>query len=139
MSCFVTIALPDFSSCLSANSFFSHCSDIVTNMLWKEWINLIIAFLVLLKHQWERPDKLLYYHHLCSRKKYTIDINSGSKGMWSLIDLLASFSGSRNQKLLSFAKFPKIKERTTEMRSKYHPTIVKMTFSILKCVISSTN
>lgn len=25
------------------------------------------------------------------------------------------------------------------MRSKYHPTVVKMTFSILKCVISSTN
>jgi len=139
MSCFVIIALPDFSSCLSANSFFSHCSDIVTNMLWKEWINLIITFLVLLKQQWERPEEFLYYHHLCSRKNYIIVINSSSKEMWSLIELLTSLSGSRNPKLLSFAKFPKIKERTTEMRLKCHPTIVKMTLSILKCVISSTN
>ena len=61
----VIIALPDFSSCLSANSFFSHCSDIVTNMLWKEWMNLIIAFWVLLK---ERPEEFLYYHHLCLEK-----------------------------------------------------------------------
>ena len=100
MSCFVIIALPDFSSCLSANSFFSHCSDIVTNMLWKEWINLIITFLVLLKQQWERPEEFLYNRHLCSGKNYIIDVSSGSKGMWSLIELLASFSGSRNKKVL---------------------------------------
>lgn len=101
------MALPDFSSCLRANSFFSHCSDIVTNMLWK---------------------------------KYIIDISSGSKGVQSLIELLASFTDSRNQEFckMSFAKLPKMKERTTEIRSQYHLAIIKMTFSFMKCVISST-
>ena len=53
--------VPDFSSCFTANSFFSHCSDTVTNMLWKKNMHCLAQSLFAKFH------KYMYYYILVKR------------------------------------------------------------------------